>query len=268
MLVVKIGGGRGIDLDACCRDVAGLVGEGRQVLVVHGGSHLTNVVSEQLGRPPQFVRAVSGHESRYTDRETLAIFTMVYAGRVNKFVVERLQQLGVNAVGLSGVDGRLWEGPRKSAIRVVENGKVKVLRDDFTGRVERVNVGLLRILLAEGYVPVLCPPAISYEGEAINVDGDRAAGAVAAAMRAGTLVILSNVPGLLRDVGDESSLVDTVRLAEMDPYLVLAGGRMKKKLLGAREAVEAGVSTVILADGRKESPVRSALAGMGTVITR
>ena len=143
MIVVKVGGGAGIDYDALCADIAGLWAAGRRLVLLHGGSHETNLLAERLGHPPRFVTSPSGYTSRYTDRATLEIFMMAYAGKVNKLIVERLQRLGVNAVGLSGLDGRLLEGQRKAAIRIVEDGKQKVLRDDWTGTVERVNGGLL-----------------------------------------------------------------------------------------------------------------------------
>jgi acetylglutamate/LysW-gamma-L-alpha-aminoadipate kinase len=224
------------------------------------------VLSTALGRPPRFVTSVSGVESRYTDRDTLALFSMAYVGKMNKLFVERLQQLGVNAVGLCGVDGRSMEGGRKAAIKVIENGKRKVLRDDFTGRVERINTDLLTLLLDHGYTPVLCPPAISYDSEIINVDGDRAAAVLATAFQADTLVILSNVPGLLRDVADPTSLVSRIDKGQLRTAMDLAQGRMKKKIMGAAEALEGGVGTVILGDARLEHPIQQALQGQGTVL--
>lgn len=267
MIVVKAGGGKGLDMQAVCADVAELVTQGQQIILVHGGSHETNVISEKLGHPPRFVTSVSGHSSRYTDRETLEIFAMVAAGRINKLLVERLQQLGVNALGLSGLDGRLLEGKRKSTLRIVENGKRKVLRGEYSGKIERVNAGLLRLLIKAGYTPVVAPLAISYESEAVNVDGDRAAAAIGAGLKAQTLVILTNVPGLLRDVADVSTLIPHVPLAQAEEHLEhYAQGRMKRKLLGAIEALHDGVEKVIIADGRVAQPLRLALAGQGTVI--
>jgi len=153
------------------------------------------------------VKSASGYSSRRTDRRTIEIFEMVYCGQMNKGWVEKLQQRGVNALGLSGMDGRLWQGKRKDALKIIdEKGRKLVLRDDYTGRVDLVNTQLLRSLLVAGYVPVLTPPAISYTGEAINVDGDRAAAATAVALEAEALVILSNVPGLLENYPDEDSL--------------------------------------------------------------
>ncbi|MBC7237475.1 MAG: [LysW]-aminoadipate kinase, partial [Chloroflexi bacterium] len=132
--------------------------------------------------------------------------------------------------------------------------------------VERVNVDLLRLLLDHGYLPVVTPPAISYEGEAINVDGDRAAAQIAQALGAETLIILSNVPGLLRNFPDESTLIERIEATRAQEFMQHAEGRMRTKVLGAMEAIGAGVKRVVFADGRIGSPVRAALAGKGTVI--
>jgi [amino group carrier protein]-L-2-aminoadipate 6-kinase len=268
MIVVKIGGSAGVDLDAVCRNLAELTKAGQQIILVHGGSHETNMLAEKLGKPPRFVTSVSGMESRYTDRETLEIFEMAYAGKVNKGIVERLQKLDINAVGLSGLDGRLLEGKRKDTIKVIENGKMKVLRDDYTGRVEQANTALIHLLLSNGYLLVITPPAISFEGDAINVDGDRAAAVLAQALKADTLLLLSNVPGLLRNIHDPSTLITSVEQGEIDEVMEFAQGRMKKKVLGAKEALAAGVQTVIIGDGRRANPITDALAGAGTVFRK
>jgi [amino group carrier protein]-L-2-aminoadipate 6-kinase len=267
MIVIKVGGGVGIDYDALCADIAGLWKDGQRLVLVHGGSHQTNMLAERLGHPPRFVTSPSGYSSRYTDRETLEIFMMAYAGKVNKLIVERFQRLGLNAVGLSGIDGRVLEGQRKAVIRVVEDGKQKVLRDDWTGTVERVNAGLLTMLLDAGYIPVVAPLASSNAGEALNVDGDRAAAAVAVGLGAETLLLLSNVPGLLRAFPDEASLIPQIARASVEEFLPVAQGRMKKKVLGAAEALAGGVGRVILGDARSSQPVSRALAGQGTVIS-
>ena len=264
MIVVKTGGSRGINLDYVLEDIAG---QTEPLVLVHGGSDELNAVSTRLGKPPRMVTSPSGYTSRYTDPETLDIFTMIYCGKRNKRIVEKLQQLGVNAVGLSGVDGRLLEGRRKPTLRIVEDGRKKVLRDDYTGRVEKANVSLLTALLDQGYLPVVTPPAISYEGEIINVDGDRAAAVLADALGADRLVILSNTPGFLEDADDEDTLIPRLAPGDIDEAIAThAKDRMKKKLLGAKEALEVGVGQVILGDGRIPRPVTAALGGAGTVI--
>jgi acetylglutamate/LysW-gamma-L-alpha-aminoadipate kinase len=266
MIVVKVGGGVALDVDAIVADVVSLRAEGRDLVVVHGGAQTTNAVAEALGHPPQFVTSESGHVSRRTDRRTLEIFEMVYCGQLNKMWVEKLQRHGLNAVGLSGLDGRIFEGTRKDTLRIRVEGRRMVLRDDWTGTVDRVNVDLLQLLMGAGYLPVLTPPGASTAGEAINVDGDRAAAMVAGALGAEALVILSDVPGLLRDHPDESTLIAHIPRAEADRFMTFAEGRMKKKVLGAVEAIGEGVGRVIFADGRVTRPISRALAGGGTQI--
>ncbi|MEK7810140.1 MAG: [LysW]-aminoadipate kinase [Chloroflexota bacterium] len=267
MIVVKIGGVTGVNIDAVIGDIADQIKAGQKMVVVHGGSGETNAISEQLGHPPRFVTSPSGFTSRYTDRTTLEIFAMVTSGKINTLLVERLQKLGVNAFGLSGVDGRVMVAKRKEAIRIVENGKQRMLRDDFTGKIEEVNSKLLMMLLDAGYTPVIAPLAISYEGDAVNVDADRAAAMVAGAVKAEQLIILSNVPGLLRQFPDESTLITHIDKAKVEQSLEFAEGRMKKKVLGASEATQLGVAKVVFADGRVDKPVANALAGKGTVIS-
>ena len=121
-------------------------------------------------------------------------------------------------------------------------------------------------LLDAGYFPVLTPPGASEKGEAINVDGDRAAAMVAAAFNAEALVILSNVAGLLRTFPDESTLIREIPRAKAEDFMQFAEGRMKKKVMGAVEAIAEGVQKVIFADGRVEQPITKALAGGGTQI--
>lgn len=267
MIVVKVGGSDGIDYDAVCADLAERYKAGEKLILVHGGSGETNRVAEALGHPPKFVTSPSGYTSRFTDRETLEIFEMVYCGKMNKGIVERLQRLGVNAVGLSGLDGRIFEGKHKNSVRSVENGKVKILRGDHTGTVEKVNVELIHLLLDAGYLPVLTPPAASYEGVAINVDGDRASAALAVALKAEAMLLLSNVPGLLRNFPDEDSLIKEIPADKVEDYLEFAQDRMKKKVLGAAEAVKGGVGRVIFGDARVGKPVSAAIEGVGTVVS-
>jgi len=261
-MVVKIGGAVGTETGALLDDLR----NHSDYILIHGGSHEMNRVSEALGRPPRFVTSVSGHVSRYTDRETLSIIEMVYAGRVNKGIVEGMRRRGINAIGLTGLDGGLLVGKRKDAIRIVENGKVKILRNDHTGRVESVNTDLLKMLMSAGYVPVITIPISARDGTALNADADRIAAAVAASMGAEVLVILSNVPGLLRDPEDPSSLIGEIPKNRIEEYMEYAQGRMRKKVLGAREAVKGGVPKVVVASANAESPLTSALSGEGTVI--
>lgn len=265
-IVVKLGGTGGVDFSAICRDAAGLLAQGQPLVLVHGGSAEANALGESLGHPPRFITSPSGYTSRYTDRRTLEIFAAAVNGKVNTLLVEQLQGRGVNALGLSGMDGRLMLAARKDAIQSIESGKRKIIRDDYTGKIEQVNAALLESLLAGGYTPVIAPLAVSPAGEALNVDADRAAAMVAVALRAETLILLTAVPGLMRSFPDETTLIHSLPQARLAEALVYAEGRMKKKVLGAEEALKGGVKRVIIADGRVAAPISNALAGKGTVI--
>ena len=267
MVVVKIGGGEGIDYEAVCDDIAALHTGGERLVLVHGGNALATELATQLGHPPTFITSPSGYSSRLTDRRTLEIFEMAYCGRINKMLVEMLQARGVNAIGLSGLDGGLWRGKRKAVVRAVENGRQRIIRDNWTGRITTINHTLLDTLLDAGYLPVLTPPALSEANEAINVDGDRAAAATAAALQANTLLLLSNVPGLLRNFPDTDSLIpqlslDTLATVRQES----AEGRMRIKLLAAEEALLAGVNRVVIGSAAVANPISVALQGAGTQI--
>ncbi len=268
MLVVKLGGGQGLDLSRCCDDLARLHAGGQRMVVLHGGSDPATALSRALGEEPRFISTPSGVRSRYTDARTLEIFTLALAG-LNKEIVARLQAASVDALGLCGVDGRVLAGRRKEAVIAVDaQGRRQVIRDDRSGNVERVNAELVRALLSLGHLPVLCPPALSPDGP-INVDADRAAAAVAVALGADALVLLTNVPGVLRDRNDASSLIERIEgLEGLEGAMEHAAGRMRIKLLAAREALAGGVQRVIIGDGRVASPVSQALRGMGTVLTQ
>ena len=264
--VVKLGGTEGVDFSAICQDVSEQLKQGQKLVLVHGGSAEANALGEGLGAPPRMITSPSGYTSRYTDRKTLEIFLMAVNGKVNSLLTEQLQMLGVNAFGLCGLDGRLMQAVRKDAIQSIENGKRKIIRDDYTGKIESVNNDLLNLLLSAGYLPVIAPVAVSEKGEALNVDADRAAAMIAAALKADTLILLTAVPGLMKNFPDESTLIRQLPQSQLAAASEAAQGRMKKKVLGAEEALKSGVSRVIIADGRIQNPISNALAGCGTVI--
>jgi [amino group carrier protein]-L-2-aminoadipate 6-kinase len=268
MLVIKLGGSRGIDTEAFVADLAAVVNGGERVVFVHGGNKELDDLCERLGIPVRQVTSATGQISRFTDAETMDAFLMAYAGRINKRLVEKLQSLGVNAVGLTAMDGRIASGRRKASIRIVEEGKAKMLHGDYAGSIETIDPTLPRLLAENGYLPVLTPPAISTDGEAINVDGDKLAMELAVALGAEALLIFSNTPGLLADVNDEASLVRAISFAGEtdDAALAMAQGRMKKKVLSAFNALKGGVGRVVFADARVAEPVQRALRGEGTVI--
>lgn len=265
-LVIKIGGAAGVATERMLDEIAAYLsvpGRDRRLVLVHGGSDLTNELAREMGREVRTLTSPGGMTSRYTDRETLRIYAMAVAGQINTELVAQLQGRGINALGLAGVDGRLLLARRKSAIRALTpDGRVQIVRDDYTGQIEHVNAQLLNMLLATGYLPVIAPLALSHAGERLNVDGDRAAAAIAGALDADELVIATNVPGLLRDVDDPTSLIRRIEAERMNEYTTYAQGRMRKKLLGAQEAIAGGVQRVHIGN----APLRELLSGHGTTI--
>jgi acetylglutamate/LysW-gamma-L-alpha-aminoadipate kinase len=191
---------------------------------------------------------------------------MAVNGKVNSLLTEQLQMLGVNAFGLCGLDGRLIQATRKETIQSVEKGKRRIIRDDYTGKIECIDSDLLHLLVNAGYLPVIAPVAVSEKGEALNVDADRAAAMIASALQAETLLLLTAVPGLMKHFPDESTLIRNLPQSQLPAASESAQGRMKKKVLGAEEALKGGVSRVIIADGRIQRPISNALSGNGTVI--
>ncbi len=266
MILLKIGGGKGINLDFICQDVAALIAKGEQIVIVHGASATRDEIAEKLGTPTKTITSPSGISSVYTDEAAMDVFLMVYAGLLNKKIVAALQRHEVNAVGLSGIDGRLWEAKRKEAVYSVEGEKTLLITDNLTGKVQNVNAGLVKLLTDNDYVPVICPPAISLDQKIVNTDNDFATSVMAEALGIKDMVVLFEAPGLLRDFKDPTSLIPEINQAELEEFLPFAQGRMKKKLLGTKDAFARGIERVYWGDGRIERPIQSALEGKGTVL--
>jgi [amino group carrier protein]-L-2-aminoadipate/L-glutamate 6-kinase len=261
--VVKVGGAVGNSSGSVVADLA----RRTDYVIVHGGSEEVDRIGTALGRPPEYYESPSGVVSRRSSPAHLEAVVLGLAGKVQTELVAALAAKSVRAIGLSGVDGRLLLARRKTGVRARVDGRVLHLADDRSGTIERVDADLLRWVLAAGIVPVVGPPAVTAEGEVVNVDADAVAAAVAGAMGASDLVLLTNVPGLLRDRAEPSSVVPKVARGDLESVLSLAAGRMRKKLLAARDALALGVGRVVIAPSAVDAPVDRALAGAGTVIS-
>ncbi len=266
MLVVKIGGGAAIGQGGYTNFGEDLATLTQPVVVVHGGNAEFSDLSRRLGIPPRMITSSTGRVTRYTDAATMDTMLMTYCGKVNKRLVATLRAAGVNAVGLSAIDGGIAIGRRKPVLRGTEDGKSKVLRDDHAGTLEMVDPSLVQLLLRNGYTPVLTPPALGAEGVPINVDGDKLALELATTLQADSLLFFSDTPGLLRDRHDESSLIAEIDASSPEAALAAAAGRMVVKVEAALGAVERGVGRVVFADGRIANPIRAALDGKGTTV--
>ncbi|WP_128476879.1 acetylglutamate/acetylaminoadipate kinase [Halorussus pelagicus] len=279
-VVVKIGGARAVDPEGALADIAHLVANGEEVVVVHGGSTAVDDTLERMGEESEYVETPGGVVGRFTDETTMEVFEMVLPGKLNTDLVAGLQNQGVNAVGLSGADGKLLTGPRKSAVKVVEDGRKKIKRGDHSGKIEAVNDDLLSKLLAGSYVPVVTVPMLAEEGGSdetgegggagateytpVNADADRAAAAIAGAL-GGELVVLTDVAGVYEDPDDSDTLIESVGTpAELDAAEDAAEGFMIKKVMAAVEALAGGAASVTVADANNRDPITAARTGHGT----
>ena len=256
MITIKIGGSVVDNLHpSTILDIKKIV-DSEGVIIVHGGGKEVTKVCEQLGKEPKFVTSPSGIKSRYTDKETAEIFTMVMAGRINKTIVQMLQKNGINAIGLSGVDAKVIQAERKKKLLIVnEKGRKQAIDGGYTGKIKEIYSNLIKILLDQGLTPVISPIAISEESDFLNVDGDRAAAYVAGKVGTDKVLFITNVDGLLMD----DKLVTKLTLAEAKEIRPKIGPGMEKKILASTEALDMGVKEALIANGQKENPISSAM---------
>ncbi|MGQ9542899.1 MAG: [LysW]-aminoadipate/[LysW]-glutamate kinase [Candidatus Bathyarchaeia archaeon] len=267
LLVVKLGGStleEGVS-DDFARDIK-RVCEKHRVVIVHGGGAKVTEIATRLGKEQRFIVSPEGFRSRYTDRETAEIYTMVMAGKINKEIVLALQRQGLNVVGISGIDGSLAVAERKKQLIILdERGRRRIIEGGYTGKISRVNVNLLNLLIDNGYVPVVAPVAVGTEFEPLNTDGDRMAANIAGALNADILILLTDVAGLNLD----GRLIQRMSLAEAKDNLPKIGHGMITKIYAAIEALEMGVRKVRIAPGLEPSSVSLSIEGKcGTVIER
>lgn len=266
LLVLKIGGGAALLTQAAqenfCRDVASLAQSGHKIIIVNGANSLLTSVQEERGITPRMITSERGEKSRYTDEATITLLKEVY-GNVNQIIAKLINAAGAHAEGYFCAEHNLLTAERHGKQRIVEDGKVKIIDGDLTGKITEVNTELIQQKLGAGIILVLTPPAITADGMEVNVDGDKVASSIATTLRADKLIFFSDTAGLLRDIADPTSTITDIKISEADQY---AEGRMKKKVLAAKRAVEAGVSEVMFADGRRATPLTDALAGVGTKV--
>ncbi|MDG6898153.1 MAG: [LysW]-aminoadipate/[LysW]-glutamate kinase [Nitrososphaerota archaeon] len=263
-IVVKIGGSllrEGIP-DNLLDDVANL-SKTDQLSIVHGGGDKVTEIANRLGKEQKFVVSPEGVRSRYTDRDTVEIYTMVMSGLLAKRIVLSLGSRGVPAVSVSGLDGSLLTGRRKKKLVVVdERGRKLLIDGGYTGKIESVNARLVDRLLDEGYVPVVSPIAMGEGSVPLNVDGDAAASAVASGVKADAAIFLTNVEGLLLD----GILVEKLSPDEAKQALPKIGYGMQRKVMAAVDCVNSGVKEAIICSGSRPAPLSNGLAHRGCTV--
>lgn len=235
-VVVKFGGSvmAGEDQGTLIEDLVLLQGAGVDPVLVHGGGPEITRVLERFGKESRFVNGL-----RVTDEETMEVVEMVLAGRSNKTLVSLLSASGGSAVGISGKDGRVFQAHRLAP----ELGQV--------GEIDAVDTRPIRVLSEAGYLPVVASIGIGAEGESYNLNADHAAGALAAALGASKLILLTDVRGVYRGTGDAKSLISVLRTREADQLIrdgVISRG-MIPKVQACLEAIAAGVTSAHIIGG-------------------
>ncbi|HSA75854.1 MAG TPA: [LysW]-aminoadipate/[LysW]-glutamate kinase, partial [Candidatus Nitrosocosmicus sp.] len=200
MIVVKIGGSIVEGLNpSILDDFYELVKENKAV-IVHGGGKDVTETANRMGKEQKFIVSPDGKKSRYTDKETSLIYTMVMSGKISKKITAMLESRGILSVGVTGIDGEMIRAQRKKKLLILnEKGRKMIIEGGYTGKVSNVNPHLVNTLLDKGYIPVISPIALGEEYEFLNIDGDRAAANVAGALYADVVIFITNVNGLLMD---------------------------------------------------------------------
>ena len=266
LIVIKMGGsilkeGASSELVNDLKEVA----KTNKIVLVHGGGAEVTEIASKLGKEQKFIMSPEGFRSRYTDKETIEIYTMVMAGKMNKQLVLSLESQGLPTVGLSGLDGAILKAERKTRLIVVdERGRKKVIDGGYTGKITQVNTELLTLLLENGYIPIVTPIALSQDCEPLNVDGDRTAAIIAGSLKADKLVLLTDVEGLML----RGERVSKIAATEVKEVLSKIGGGMSTKVHAGLEALNQGVKEVLVTSGTAKNPITSVLDHkVGTVIT-
>jgi acetylglutamate kinase len=257
-VVIKYGGAAMTDSllkEEFARDVVLLKYVGMNPVIVHGGGPEITGYMERLDLPVRFVDGF-----RVSDEQTVELAKMVLVGKINKDIVLLLGRHGQPAVGLCGDDGLLFRVARRTSPSGEDLG--------FVGRIEHVDVGVL-LHIAQDYIPVVASVGADLDGHSYNVNADEAAGAVASALRAHKVMFLTDVPGWLRDPDDPRSLVSEADPEEVSDALKTVSGGMRPKLAACLQAIQGGVHSAHIVDGRVEHSLLLELftdAGQGTKI--
>ena len=237
-VVVKYGGNAMLDDElkaAVMSDIVLMQLVGINVVLVHGGGPEINAMLKKIGKESKFIGGM-----RYTDQETIGIVQQVLAGKVNKDLVQLLEDAGGRAIGLCGLDGSLL--------------KADQLEEDlgFVGEIREVNVDILRDAAKNGYITIVSTVAAGYHGEVYNINADIAAARIAAELGAMKLILMTDVRGLLRDKEDDSTIIPVVNVSDVRRLKkegVISGG-MIPKIDCCVDAVRRGVGRAHIIDGR------------------
>ncbi|HIZ09088.1 MAG TPA: acetylglutamate kinase [Candidatus Borkfalkia avicola] len=243
VVVVKYGGNAMINEElkmSVMRDIVLLNLIGVKVVLVHGGGPEISEMLKKIGKQSVFVDGL-----RYTDEETAEVVRMVLAGKINKSLVNRLEMIGGKALGLCGIDGHMMKCEKESE------------KLGYVGRIVQMDTRVITDALDKGYIPVVSTVGYDDEGHIYNVNADTASAVIAGALKATSLILMTDTAGVLRDKDDEASLIEKIYVSDI-PSLIKQGiisGGMIPKIECCREAIRRGVKKVFIIDGRVEHSI-------------
>ena len=266
-ILIKYGGHAMVDEESktsTARDTVLLKYVGMKPLIVHGGGPEISRSMDKLGKEPKFIKGL-----RVTDKETMEIIEMVLVGKISTEIVSELINHDGKAISLSGKHSSLIFAHKKPASKIDE----EIVDLGLVGEVDCVNDDLLEMFLDNDYIPVISPVGIAKDGTSLNLNADTAAGEVASAVDAEKLIILTDVPGVLRDPNDPDSLIMEIKVDEVPGLIedgVISGG-MIPKIETCVRAIENGVESCHIIDGRKKHSLLLEIfttEGIGTMIRK
>jgi acetylglutamate kinase len=271
VIVIKVGGHAMVDPAArssMIKDIVTLKFLGAKPVIVHGGGPEIDAMMKRMGKTPRFVSGL-----RVTDEETLEIVRMVLVGNVNADIVSLISKHGGNGAGIIGNDGNLIVARRKAPEKAIVDGKETEVDYGWVGETERINPQILNILMENEYIPVISPIGYDSEGNCLNLNADTAAGDIAAAINARSLVSLTDVDGVMMDPSKKDTLVSQLNVAQC--YGLIEKGIISKgmipKILSSISVVKSGIQSVHIINGNIPHALLQELLtdrGIGTCIIK
>ena len=269
IFVIKIGG-KEVENDEILRgiiqDIILLQYIGVKTIIIHGGGKEASEISKKLGITPNIVEG-----RRVTDDKALDVVSMVYRGRINLRLISMINKFGGKAIGLSGADGKLIIGEKRKPMNLRVNGIEKLVDLGYVADLKAIQVDPLLSLINLGYILVICPLVAGENGHIFNMNADYLAAALAPALKATKLIVVSDVPGVLENENDETSLIPTLGIKEAEELLASSKIRkgMKIKLEACLKAVKNGTPKVHIINGNIPNAILLEILsdkGIGTML--
>ena len=246
--VIKYGGAAMVEdklKDIFAQDIVLLNFIGIKPVIIHGGGPMINEIMKKMGKKPTFI-----HGQRVTDKETIDIVEMVLGGLINKEIVALINSHGGRAIGLSGKDGSLINAKKKIVKKLsADTGASEIIDLGLVGEVEKINPSIILSIEKDGFIPVIAPIGAGRKNETLNINADYVAGAVAAALKAEKLILLTDTQGIMDKNKKLISTLDKTKIKALVSKNIISGG-MLPKIQACQNAIAGGVKKTHIIDGR------------------